>query len=93
MGDVYLCGPGSSNSKLLGYGFNPRCQRGGDFSSLLCVQTGPGVHLASYKNEYWGFLRNKRQPIVGLAALPFLSVMAVYTWTLSSTSPVGLNAL
>ena len=29
--------------------FDPGCWRGGDFSSLLCVQTGPGVHSASYK--------------------------------------------
>ena len=27
----------------------PGCRRGGDFSSLLRVQTGPGVHSASYK--------------------------------------------
>ena len=26
-------------------GFNPECQRVGDFPSLLCVQTGPEVHL------------------------------------------------
>ena len=25
------------------------CRRGGDFSSLLRVQTGPGVHSTSYK--------------------------------------------
>ena len=30
-------------------GFDPGCRRGGDFSSLLCVQTGPGVHSTSYK--------------------------------------------
>ena len=35
-------------------GFDPGCRRGGDFSSLLRVQTGPGVHSASYKNEYRG---------------------------------------
>ena len=30
-------------------GFDPGCRRGGDFSSLLRVQTGSGVHSASYK--------------------------------------------
>ena len=30
-------------------GFDPGCRRGRDFSSLLRVQTGPGVHSASYK--------------------------------------------
>ena len=30
-------------------GFDPGCRRGGDFSSLLRVQTGPGVHSTSYK--------------------------------------------
>ena len=31
-------------------GFDPGCRRGGDFSSsLLHVQTGPGVHSTSYK--------------------------------------------
>ena len=29
--------------------FDPKCQRGGDFSSLLRVRPGPGVHSASYK--------------------------------------------
>ena len=28
---------------------DPGCRRGGDFSSLLRVQTGPGVHSTSYK--------------------------------------------
>ena len=36
-------------------GFDPRCRRGGDFSLLLCVQTGPGMHSASCRNEYQGF--------------------------------------
>ena len=30
-------------------GFKPVCRRDGDFSSLLRVQTGPGVHSTSYK--------------------------------------------
>ena len=30
-------------------GFDPGYRRGGDFSALLRVQTGTGVHLASYK--------------------------------------------
>ena len=28
---------------------------GGDFSSFLCVQTGPGVHSASYKMSTGAF--------------------------------------
>ena len=53
------CGPGSSIGKVLGYGlgwhrFNPGCRRGGDFSSLLHVQTGPGIHSASYKMSAGG---------------------------------------
>ena len=30
-------------------GFAHRCRRDGDFSSLLHVHTGPGVHSAFYK--------------------------------------------
>ena len=42
------------NGEALGYGlgrpwFEPGCRRDGDFSSLLRVQTGTGVHSASYK--------------------------------------------
>ena len=36
-------------------GFDPGCRRGGDFSSLFRVQTGPGVHSASYKMSTGGF--------------------------------------
>ena len=36
-------------------GFNPGCRRGGDFSPLLRIQTGPGVHSASYKMSTEGF--------------------------------------
>ena len=34
-------------------GLEPRCWRSGDFSSLLRVQTGPGVHSTSYKTIKW----------------------------------------
>ena len=37
--------------------FDPGCRRGGDFSSLLHVQTGPEVHSASYKMITGGFPR------------------------------------
>ena len=33
----------------------PGCRRGGDFSSLLRIQTGPEVHSASYKMSTEGF--------------------------------------
>ena len=36
-------------------GFVPGCRRGGDFSSLLRVQIGPGVHLASSKMSTGAF--------------------------------------
>ena len=35
--------------------FDPGCRRGGDFSSLLRVQTGSGVYSASYKMSTGGF--------------------------------------
>ena len=38
-------------------GFDPGCQRGGDFSTLLRVQTGPGVHSTTYKMSTGEFLR------------------------------------
>ena len=38
-------------------GFDPGCRRGGDFSSLLRVQTGPGVHSTSYKMSTGEFPR------------------------------------
>ena len=38
-------------------GFDPGCRRGGDFSSLLRVQTDPGVHSHSYKMSTEGFPR------------------------------------
>ena len=51
---IFLCGPGSSSGKALGLrarwpGFHPWCRRSEDFSSLLRVQTGSGVHSTSYK--------------------------------------------
>ena len=36
---------------------DPGCRRGGDFSSLLRVQTGPGVHSTSYEMSTGGFPR------------------------------------
>ena len=36
------------------HGFDPGCRRGGDFSSLLRVQTGLEVHSASYKMNTGG---------------------------------------
>ena len=46
-----ICGPGGSSGKALGnrldsLGSIPGV---GDFSSLLCVQTGPEVYSASYE--------------------------------------------
>ena len=48
------CGPGSYSGKVLGYkldgpGSIPDVGVGGDLSLLLRVQTGLGVHSASYK--------------------------------------------
>ena len=60
-------------------GFDPRCRRGGDFSSLLRVQTGPGVHSTSYQNECRGceyvdpcihIPRGPSWPVMGIP-LPF----------------------
>ena len=47
-----MYGPGSSSGKALGYGLDspgsiPGVGGGRDFSSLLRIQTGPGVHSAS----------------------------------------------
>ena len=44
-------GPGGSSGKAGRPGFDPGCGRGGDFSSFLRIQTGPGVHLTSYKRR------------------------------------------
>ena len=51
---MLLCGPGCSSGKVLDYRLDgmsliPGVRGGGDFSSLLCVQTGPGIHSTSYK--------------------------------------------
>ena len=40
-----------------GPGFDPGCRRGGDFSLLLRVQTGPGFYSTSYKMSTGGFPR------------------------------------
>ena len=55
-------GPGSSSGKALGYGLDdpgsiPGTEGGGDFSSLLRVQTGPEIHSVSYKMSIGGFPR------------------------------------
>ena len=73
--------------------FDSECGRGGDFSSLLHVQTGPEVHSASYKMSTGGFPRGSRRPSIGLATLPLPSAVAVNMWTLASTSPVGPHGL
>ena len=54
-------GPGSSSGKVLGYGLDgPGSIPGvGDFSSLLRVQTGPGVDSTSYKMSTGDFPRGK----------------------------------
>ena len=50
-------GPGGSSAELRAGrpGFDPGCRRGEDFSSLLRVQTGPGVHSTFYKMSTGGF--------------------------------------
>ena len=53
------CGPGGSKRQGAGLragrpGFDPGCRRGGDFSSLFRVQTGPEVHSDSYKMSTGG---------------------------------------
>ena len=35
--------------------FDPGGRKGGEFSSLLRVQTGSGVHSASYNMSTWAF--------------------------------------
>ena len=48
IGNVYF--ENVEKFKYLGVpGFDPGCRRGGDFSSVLRVWTGPGVHSTSYK--------------------------------------------
>ena len=69
-----FCGAGSSSGKALVYGLNglgsfPAVGGGGDFSSLLCVQTGSGVQSASYKMSTEGLAQGKGSPNVGLVTL------------------------
>ena len=90
-------GPGRSSGKALGYGlddpgsisgvgeveifFTPSCPDWcWDSLSLLKISTG-------------SVSRGQRRPSVGLATLPLTSAVAVYTWTLESTSPLGLHCL
>ena len=40
-------------------GFDPGGRRGGNFTLLLRVQTGPGVYSTSYKMSTGEFLRGK----------------------------------
>ena len=52
-------GLGSSSVKATTYlkaSFNPGRQMGGEFPSLVRIQTGPGVHSASYKMSTRAFL-------------------------------------
>ena len=55
-----LYGSGSSSGKKLGYGLHGPGSipgvGGAEFSSLLRVQTGPGVHSTSYKMSTGAFL-------------------------------------
>ena len=56
--------PSSSTDKALDYGLDgpgsiPGVGGGGDFSSLVRVQTGPEVQSASYKMSTGGFPRGK----------------------------------
>ena len=44
----YIYRPGGSSGKLDGPGSIPGVGGGGDFSSLLHIQTGPGVHSISF---------------------------------------------
>ena len=60
--ELVLDGPGGASGKALRYGLDgpgsiPGVGGGGDFSSLLRVQTGPGVHSTSYKMSTGEFLR------------------------------------
>ena len=57
------------------------------------LQTGPGVHSASYKMSTRCVLRGYRRPSVGPVTLPLPSALAVNMWTLASTSSVGLHGL
>ena len=55
-------GPGGSSGKARGYGLDgtgsiPGVGGGGDFTSLLRVQTGPGVHSTSCKMSTGEFFR------------------------------------
>ena len=72
-------------------GFDPACRRG-DFSSLLRVQTGPGVHSTSCKMSTGDSPRGQRRPRVGLATLLLPSAVTVYMWTLPSTPPRAFMA-
>ena len=55
---VYTKRPGDSSGKALGYGLDGLGSiPSGDFSSLLRVQTGPGVHSSSYKMSTGEFPR------------------------------------
>ena len=92
---VFFRGPGNSSGKALDYGLDgpgsiPGVRGGGDFSSLLRVQTGPGVHPASYKMSTEGFFSGVK---AAERRTSHPSAVAVYMWTLASTSPVGLHGL
>ena len=95
---VCIIWSGSSNSKAFDYGLDGlgsiQCI-GGVEIFLLRVQTGPGVHSASYKistGGIRGFSRGQRRPSVGLATLPLPSARAVYMWTLYSHPPWAFMA-
>ena len=78
-------GPGISS----GYGLDGPDFERWRFALLLRVQTGPGVHSTSYKNEYRGVKAAEHR----LATLLLPSAVAVNMWTLASTSLMGLHGL
>ena len=57
-------------------GFAEICQRDGDISSILRVQTGPGVHSA-LQNQYRGLSPGIKASEVGLATLPLPSTVVL----------------
>ena len=64
---------------------------GGDFSSLLLIQTGPGAQSASCKMRTGAFQKVKAEHRTN--HLPLSSVVAVNMWTLVSTFPWAFMAL
>ena len=80
--------PGCSRGKATSWTArsDPGWRRGGDFSPLLRVQTGPGVHSTSCKMNTEAFPGVKR-PNVELVTSPLPNAEVANIWTLASTSP------